>query len=73
MCRSIKPLFNFDPPATIDEIHHASRQFVKKISGFSKPSKINEVAINKAVIEIDKISQELLNSLTTKATPKNRD
>ncbi|MFA5894205.1 MAG: DUF2277 domain-containing protein [Candidatus Shapirobacteria bacterium] len=73
MCRSIKPLFNFDPPATTDEINHASQQFVKKISGLSKPSKINVEVFDKAVLEISKISQELLETLVTNAKPKNRE
>lgn len=73
MCRSIKPLFNFDPPATAEEIHHASEQFVKKISGFSKPSKINQAVHATAVREIEKSCQRLLNSLVTDAFPKNRE
>ncbi|MBI2464656.1 DUF2277 domain-containing protein [Candidatus Shapirobacteria bacterium] len=73
MCRSIKPLFNYYPPATSDEIHDASVQFVKKISGFSKPSKINEAFYSNAINEIDKISQKLLCSLITNSEPKSRE
>jgi hypothetical protein len=73
MCRSIKPLFNFDPPSTPEEIQKASSQFVKKISGFPKPSKVNEKAFQKAVEDISRASQELLNSLTTTSNPKNRE
>jgi hypothetical protein len=73
MCRNIKPLFNFEPPVTEGEIHAASLQFVRKISGFNKPSKNNEAAFNAAVEEIAKISEQLLASLQTNATPKNRD
>lgn len=73
MCRNIKPLFNFEPPVSEDEIHAASLQFVRKISGFTKPSKANEAAFLAAVEEIAAISRTLLNSLETNATPKNRD
>ena len=73
MCRSIKTLFNFDPPATQEEIHEASKQFVKKISGFNKPSKVNENAYSKAVKDIEKISQELLFSLRTDSESRSRE
>jgi hypothetical protein len=73
MCRNIKPLFNFDPPATEEEIRAASLQFVKKISGFQKPSKANEAAFSAAVEAITSISQDLLDSLVTNALPRNRD
>lgn len=73
MCRNIKTLFNFDPPATRDDINAASLQYVRKISGFVKPSKANEVAYNSAVEEIAGVSQKLLNSLTTNANPHNRE
>jgi hypothetical protein len=73
MCRSIRTLFNFDPPATDDEIRAASLQFVRKISGFSKPSRANEAAFAAAVDEIARISQRLLVSLEASALPKNRD
>jgi hypothetical protein len=73
MCRNIKTLFNFDPPATDEEIRAASLQFVRKISGFNKPSKANEAAFLLAVDEIARISHELLASLETNAPPKDRD
>ena len=73
MCRNIKPLFNFDPPATEDEILAASRQFVRKISGFTKPSKANEQAFETAVAEIALAADRLLASLDSSAAPKNRD
>jgi hypothetical protein len=73
MCRNIKTLFNFDPPVTPDEVHNASLQFVRKISGFSKPSKANEAAFLAAVDEIAGISSRLLRSLETNAPPKNRE
>jgi hypothetical protein len=73
MCRNIKMLFNFDPPVTPDEIHAASLQFVRKISGFNKPSKANEEAFVAAVNAISNVSANLLSSLETNAPPKNRD
>ena len=73
MCRNIKMLFNFDPPTTPDEVHAASLQFVRKISGFNKPSKANEAAFLSAIQAISDISANLLNSLETTAPPKNRD
>jgi hypothetical protein len=73
MCRNIKTLFNFDPPVTPEEVHNASLQFVRKISGFSKPSKANEAAFLAAVDEIAAISSRLLRSLETSASPKNRE
>ena len=73
MCRSIKTLYNFDPPVTTDEVHAASLQFVRKISGFSKPSKANEGPFLAAVDEIAAISSRLLRSLETNASPKNRE
>ena len=73
MCRNIKTLFNFDPPVTDDEVRAASLQFVRKISGFSKPSKANEDAFQAAVDEIAGISSRLLRSLETNAPPKNRE
>ncbi len=72
MCRSIKPLFNFEPPVTEDEIQAASLQFVRKISGFSKPSQANEAAFHAAVDEIAATARRLLDSLETQAPPKNR-
>lgn len=73
MCRNIRPLFNFDPPVTDDEVRAASLQFVRKISGFTKPSKANEEAFAAAVEEISEISAKLLQSLETTAPPKNRE
>jgi hypothetical protein len=73
MCRSIKPLFNFEPPVTEDEIQQASVQFVRKISGFSKPSKANEAAFAAAVESIAAASRQLLSSLETNQPPKDRD
>ena len=73
MCRSIKPLFNFDPPVTPDEIRAASLQFVRKISGFHKPSKTNAAAFDLAIDEIAAASHRLLRSLETSASPRNRE
>ena len=73
MCRNIKPLFNFDPPVTAEEVRDASLQFVRKISGFNKPSKANEAAFFAAVDGIAEISTRLLGSLETNAPPKNRE
>jgi hypothetical protein len=73
MCRNIKTLFNFDPPVTAEEIRAASIQFVRKITGFGKPSKVNEAAFLTAVDEIARVSTRLLDSLETDARPKNRD
>ena len=72
MCRNIKPLFNFEPPATDDEIREAALQFVRKVSGFTKPSKANEAAFLAAVDQIAEVSRGLLRSLETNAPPKNR-
>jgi hypothetical protein len=73
MCRNIKTLFNFDPPVTDDEVRAASLQFVRKISGFTKPSKANEDAFQTAVEEVAAISMRLLRLLETTAPPKNRE
>ena len=73
MCRNIRTLFNFEPPVTPDEVRAASLQFVRKISGFNKPSKANEEAFEKAIEDIAKISSRLLHSLETTAPPKNRE
>jgi hypothetical protein len=73
MCRNIKTLFNFEPPATNGEIREASLQFVRKISGFNKPSKVNEDAFNIAVEEITKCARKLLYSLITNAEPRDRE
>jgi hypothetical protein len=72
MCRNIRTLFNFEPPVTEEEIQAASLQFVRKISGFHKPSKANEAAFHSAVEEIARISGRLLSSLESTAAPKNR-
>jgi len=73
MCRSIKTLFNFDPPVTDDEVRAAALQFVRKVSGFSKPSKANEAAFLAAVEEIAAASRTLLGALETNAPPKSRE
>jgi hypothetical protein len=72
MCRNIKTLFNFDPPVTPEEVRAASLQFVRKISGFTKPSKANESAFDAAVDEVARVSARLLRSLETSAPAKNR-
>lgn len=73
MCRNIRPLYNFDPPASEGEIRQAAEQFVRKISGFNKPSKANEAAFQAAVEAIAAASAELLGALQTSAAPKNRE
>jgi hypothetical protein len=73
MCRNIRVLFNFDPPVTEEEVRAASLQFVRKISGFTKPSKANEASFLAAIDEISGISTRLLRSLETQAPPKNRE
>jgi hypothetical protein len=73
MCRNIKMLFNFDPPVTPEEVRAASLQFVRKISGFNKPSKANEAAFLAAVDEVAEISTRLLRSLETNAPPRSRE
>lgn len=73
MCRNIRPLNNFEPPATDDEVRDAALQFVRKIAGSSKPSKANEAAYDKAVAAITAVSRELIDSLTTTAPVKNRE
>ncbi len=73
MCRNIKTLHNFAPPATADEIRASSLQFVRKLSGFTKPSKPNEEAFNHAVDEVTHAAQHLLNSLVTNAPPRDRE
>lgn len=72
MCRNIRTLFNFEPPATDDEIHAASLQFVRKISGFTKPSRANEAAFDAAVDDIARVANRLLVSLESPAPPKDR-
>ena len=73
MCRNIKTLFNFDPPATDEEIRAASLQFVRKLSGFNAPSKANEAAFDRAIDDVAAVARRLIDSLTTSATPRNRE
>jgi hypothetical protein len=73
MCRNIKTLFNFDPPATDEEIRAASLQFVRKLSGFNAPSKANEAAFNRAIEEVTASARRLIRSLETTAPPKSRE
>jgi hypothetical protein len=73
MCRNIKTLHNFEPPATDGEIHASALQFVRKLSGFTKPSMANEAAFNRAVEEVTRVAKELLDSLVTNAPPRDRD
>ncbi len=73
MCRNIKTLFNFDPPATEEEIRAASLQFVRKLSGYNRPSKVNEQAFNRAVNEVAAVAAVLLDSLATEAQPRHRE
>lgn len=73
MCRNIKTLFNFEPPATEDEIRASSLQFVRKLSGFNKPSKANEAAFDRAIDEVASAARRLLDSLVTNAEPRDRD
>ncbi|MDB5612540.1 MAG: hypothetical protein JWQ22_193 [Devosia sp.] len=73
MCRNIKPLFNFEPPTTGNEMHDAALQFVRKISGYNAPSHANEGAFHEAVEDIEKVVRKLLKSLATNAPPKDRE
>ena len=73
MCRNIKTLFNFEPPASDEEIRASSVQFVRKLSGFTKPSKANEVAFDRAVDDVSKVARELLDALVTIAPTRNRE
>jgi hypothetical protein len=73
MCRNIKTLHNFKPPATDDEIRASALQFVRKLSGFTKPSKANQLAFDRAVDEVGRTARELLDALVTAAPPRNRD
>jgi hypothetical protein len=73
MCRNIRTLYNFEPPATDDEVQAAALQFVRKISGFTKPSKANEAAFAQAVEDVAAVSRRLLRELSTTAPPKDRD
>jgi len=73
MCRSIKTLFNFDPPATEEEMHAAALQFVRKLSGFNAPSKVNQAAFDRAIAEVAETARTLIASLVTAAEPRDRD
>ena len=73
MCRNIRTLFNFDPPATNEEIRASSEQFIRKLSGFAKPSKANEAAFERAVEDIFKVARGLIDSLETASPPRNRE
>ena len=73
MCRNIRPLFNFDPPATNDEVKAASLQFVRKLSGFTKPSAANQQAFDEAVEEISVVARKLIDSMVTNAAPRDRE
>jgi len=73
MCRNIKVLFNFDPPATDEEIRAASLQFVRKLSGFTKPSKANEEAFERAIDEVSAVARTLIDALVTNTPPRNRE
>lgn len=73
MCRNIRTLFNFDPPATEDEVRAAAVQFVRKLSGFTKPSHANEAAFDRAVDEVTAVARELIGSLVTTASPRDRE
>ena len=73
MCRNIKTLHNFEPPATHEEIHASALQFVRKLSGFARPSKANEPAFNRAVEQVTQAAHELLDALVTNAPPRDRD
>jgi hypothetical protein len=73
MCRNIRTLFNFEPPATDDEIRASALQFVRKLSGFTRPSKANEAAFDRAVIEVTAAARRLITSLETTSPPKNRE
>jgi hypothetical protein len=73
MCRSIKTLYNFEPPATETEIRASALQFVRKLSGFARPSKVNEVAFNRAVDQVTQAARELLDALVTNAPPRDRE
>jgi hypothetical protein len=73
MCRNIRPLYNFEPPATADEVHDAALQFVRKISGFTKPSAANAESFDRAVAAVERASAQLLDELVTNAPQKNRE
>lgn len=73
MCRNIRTLFNFEPPATTEEVEASALQFVRKLSGFAKPSKANEAAFERAVVEVTKAAHRLIESLETSSPPRNRE
>ncbi len=73
MCRSIRPLYNYEPPATGDDVHAAALQYVRKISGYTKPSQANEAAFERAVAAVTEASQRLLDELVTTAPPRDRE
>ena len=73
MCRNIKTLYNFEPPVTADEIHASALQYVRKVSGFTRPSKANDAAFNRAVVEVSRVTRELVDALETKAPPRDRE
>ena len=73
MCRNIRTLFNFEPPATDEEIRASAEQFVRKLSGFARPSKANEAAFERAINEVTRVAHRLLDSLETTGTPRNRE
>ncbi|MEQ8768427.1 MAG: DUF2277 domain-containing protein [Planctomycetota bacterium] len=73
MCRNIKTLFNFEPPATDEEISAAAIQFVRKLSGFNRPSQANQLAFDRAVEDVSRVARELVDSMVTQAPPKNRE
>jgi hypothetical protein len=73
MCRNIKTLFNFAPPATDEEIYAASQQFIRKLSGYNKPSKANEVTFNRAIVQVAAVARMLIDSLETNAEPRDRE
>ncbi|HJR52528.1 MAG TPA: DUF2277 domain-containing protein [Gemmatimonadota bacterium] len=73
MCRNIKTLYNFDPPATEEEIQASALQYVRKISGFTRPSQVNQVAFDHAVLEVSRITRELVDALETRASPRDRE
>ena len=73
MCRNIRPLFNFDPPATDEELHAASLQFVRKLSGFTRPSRANQAAFDAAVTDIARVARALMDALTTEAPTRDRE
>ena len=73
MCRNIKALFNFDPPATDEEIKAAAEQFVRKLSGFAKPSRVNKRAFDRAVVDTTRVARRLIDNLVTESPPRNRE